>query len=111
MSTYTAYQREMQRCLLASIDQKKPFVSVELERLRQKIRSTGIRDDARLETDLKQIESAAFGTEYEDGRGKRYHPVTRSDIMRGAKEVEITDQNFKKLGAVFAELVAAYPKK
>ncbi len=105
----TSYDREMGRCLLASIDQKKPFISTELETLQAKMKSTGLMREARLAADLRNIESAAYGTTLVDEFGHEHYPPTREDVLRRLKEDDVVAANLDKMAAAIEEVLG--PRK
>jgi hypothetical protein len=90
----SAYHRELGRCLLASIDQGKPFISPELEELRGRMKESGIVRASRLDADFRNIDSAARGTTLTDEFGHEHYPPTRDDVIRDLKEDDIGDDNF-----------------
>lgn len=108
MKLTTDYKRELGRCLLASIDQKQPFISKELEELRGKMQETGMRA-ARLEADFRKIDSAANQTPFSDERGHQYYPPTREQVVQGLRQVDLADENFKKMAAILQESASRVP--
>lgn len=105
----SSYDREMGRCLLASIDQKRPFISTELETLQAKIKSSGLMREARLAADLRNIESAAYGSTLVDEFGHKHYPPTREDVLRRLKEDDIVAANLDKMAAAIEEVLG--PRK
>jgi hypothetical protein len=94
------YHREMARCLLLSIDQKKPFISTDLERLRKRVEETGLVRKAKLDADFRNIDSAANGTALTDEFGHQHYPITRKEVLLKLKEDDIVDDNMKRITAL-----------
>lgn len=99
-----AYNRELGRCLLHSIDNKQPFISIELQRLREQMTVAGARA-TKLEADFRRLESAAYGTIWTDEFGRQYHPLSRREVIEGLKRNEIAGDNFRKFAASVDELL------
>lgn len=102
------YKRELGRCLLASIDQKQLFISAELEDLREKMRQIGMRAE-QLEIDFRKIESAGNQTPFSDEHGHEYYPLTREAVVQGLRQVDVADENFKKMAAILQESASRAP--
>jgi hypothetical protein len=90
----------MARCLLASVDQKKPFVSTELEELRDKTAKTGLVRKSKLESDLRNIESAAYQTVLVDEFGHQHYSPDRAQILSRLREFDVAHENFRKMIAI-----------
>lgn len=97
MKISSDYHREMGRCLLMSIDQKKPFISTDLERLRKKMEDSGFVRKAKLDADFRNIESTANGTVLTDEFGHQHDPITREEVLQKLREDDIVDDNMKKI--------------
>lgn len=93
------YHREMARCLLLSIDQKKSFISTELERLRKIIEDTGLVRKTKLDADFRNIDSAVNGTTVTDEFGHEHYPITRDEVLQKLKQDDIVDDNMKRITA------------
>jgi hypothetical protein len=100
----SAYHRELGRCLLASIDQGKPFISPKLEEPRDRMKASGTVRASRLDADFRNIDSAAHGTTLKDEFGHEHYPPTRDDVIRDLKEDDIVDDNFNRAAAIVDEL-------
>jgi|ERR1700675_905626 len=100
----SAYHRELGRCLLASIDQRKPFISPELEELRDRMKESGMVRASKLDADFRNLDSAARGTTLTDEFGHEHYPPTRDDVIRDLKEDDIVDDNFNRVATIVDEV-------
>jgi hypothetical protein len=99
------YHREIARCLLLSIDQQKPFVSTDLERLRDKVRETGLVREAKLDADFRNIDSAARGSTFTDEFGYQHDSITRDEVLSKLKEEDVVEGNLKKISVIIEESI------
>lgn len=105
------YKRELGRCLLISISSKRPFISGELKDLRQQMEKQALITSAKLDSDIRKLKSAANGTVSIDEQGIEYAPLTRDDVLQELKNIDMVDENFRRMAAVLEEVSAAPHKQ
>ncbi len=103
LETTYQYDYELGRCLLHSIDGGEPFVSNDLERLRQLMETQGFARKAKLDADYRKIVSAARGKIFTDEFGNQYHPTTRQDVLDGFEQIEMVKGNLDKISAALED--------
>jgi len=108
MRLTTDYNHELGRCLLVSTDQKSPFISPELDSLRERVKTLGSIRPEKLEADYRKIESVAYGRPWTDEFGQQFEPLTKEDILETLKHLDIQDENFRNMAEVMREV--AQPK-
>lgn len=101
------YKRELGRCLLVSISSRRPFESTELKSLREQMQKQGLMAKAKLDSDIRKLKGAANGTATINEQGVEYAPLTREDVLQGLKNVDMVDENFRRMAAVLQEISAA----
>jgi hypothetical protein len=96
IETLCQYNLEIGRCLLQSINTKKPFISDELKRLRGKMEDLGYARKSKLDADFRKIVSAAYNEVWADESGKKFYPLKREDVLKGIDETKMVNDNINK---------------
>lgn len=94
--TLGQYNYEISRCLLQSINTKKPYISDDLKRLRGKMEDLGYARKSKLDADFRQIVSAANNEVWIDEFGKKYNPLKLEDVLKKIDRAKMVNDNFKK---------------
>lgn len=98
------YNYELCKCCLQSLETKKPSISDELRRLRQKMKNLDCASIPRLDEDFKIINCIANNELCTDENGKVNYHFTRKDILEGIEFVKMIKSNFEK----YTRALAAY---
>ena len=96
IETISQYKLEFGRCLLQSIDTKKPLISDDLKRLRGKMEDLGYARKSKLDADFRQIVSAANNEVWTDESGKKFDPLKREDVLKWRNNLKMVNNNINK---------------
>jgi len=96
IETISQYKLEFGRCLLQSIDTKKPLISDDLKRLRGKMEDLGYARKSKLDADFRQIVSAANNEVWTDESGKKFDPLKREDVLKWLNNLKMVNNNINK---------------
>jgi hypothetical protein len=81
------------RCLLESIDTKKPYIFDDLKGLRKKMENLGYASKSKLDADFRKIVCAANNEVWTDESGKKFYPLKREEVLKGIEKMKMVNDN------------------
>jgi hypothetical protein len=98
-----AYEKELSRCLLASLDDGQPFESAKLLKLRSQLTRMGRARAGKFEADTRLLVSTAQRTPFTDELGRTNPPLGRDRIEAHMAMADTIEDNFRRLVMVLQE--------